>query len=151
MYGFSGKILRVNLTTRSHSIDRPSIDDYRRYGGGRGMIIHTLLTEIPPNSDPLGPENKIIFALGTLTGYALPGSGRNSIGAKSPLTGAFGEAEAGGFWGAELKRSGYDAVIVEGASPVSVYIWIDNGACEIRDAGPVWGMEVADADTAMQA
>jgi aldehyde:ferredoxin oxidoreductase len=114
------------------------------------MIIHTLLTEIPPNSDPLGPENKIIFALGTLTGYALPGSGRNSIGAKSPLTGAFGEAEAGGFWGAELKRSGYDAVIVEGASPVSVYIWIDNGACEIRDAGPVWGMEVADADTAIK-
>lgn len=150
MHGFNGKILRVNLTTRSHSIDRPSTDYYKRYGGGRGIIIHTMLTEIPPGSDPLGPENKIIFALGTLTGYALPGSGRNSIGAKSPLTGAFGEAEAGGFWGAELKRSGYDAVIVEGTSAVSVYIWIDSGVCEIRDAGRVWGMEVADADAAIK-
>ena len=150
MYGFNGKILRVNLSTGSHSIDEPPIEYYRRYGGGRGIIIQTMLTEIPPGADPLGPENRLIFALGTLTGTALPGSGRNSIGAKSPLTGAFGEAEAGGFWGAELKRSGYDAIIVEGVSAVPVYIWIDNGACEIRDAGRLWGKEVADADEAIK-
>ncbi len=150
MYGFNGKILRVNLSTRGHSIDNPPIEYYRRYGGGRGIIIHTMFTEIPPGSDPLGPDNKIIFALGTLTGTALPGSGRNSVGAKSPLTGAFGEAEAGGFWGAELKRSGFDAVIVEGVSAIPVYIWIDNGICEIRDAGQVWGREVADADAAIK-
>jgi aldehyde:ferredoxin oxidoreductase len=150
MYGFNGKILRVNLSTRSHSVDQPPIEYYRRYGGGRGIIIHTMLTEIPPGSDPFGPENRLIFALGTLTGTALPGSGRNSVGAKSPLTGAFGEAEAGGFWGAELKRSGYDAIIVEGASAVPVYIWIDNGICKIRDAGHLWGQEVADADAAIK-
>jgi len=103
MYGFNGKILRVNLSTRSHSIESPPLEYYRLYGGGRGIIIHTMLTEIPPGSDPLGPDNRLIFALGILTGSSLPGSGRNSVGAKSPLTGAFGEAEAGGFWGAELK------------------------------------------------
>ena len=150
MYGFNGKILRVNLSTRSHSIEQPPMEYYRLYGGGRGIIIHTMLTEIPPGADPLGSENRLIFALGILTGSSLPGSGRNSIGAKSPLTGAFGEAEAGGFWGAELKRSGYDAIIVEGVSAVPVYIWIDNGACEIRDAGRLWGKEVADADEAIK-
>ncbi|MHB8773344.1 MAG: aldehyde ferredoxin oxidoreductase family protein [Syntrophales bacterium] len=149
MYGFHGKILRVNLTDRSHSIDRPPADYYRRYGGGRGIIIHTLLTELPAGCDPLGPENKLIFALGTLTG-TLPGSGRNSVGAKSPLTGGFGEAEAGGFWGAELKRAGYDAIIVEGVSAEPVYLWIDNGVCQLRDAGRLWGREVADADAAIR-
>jgi len=146
MYGFNGKILRVNLSTRSHSIEQLPMEYYRLYGGGRGIIIHTMLTEIPPGADPLGPDNRLIFALGTLTGNVLPGSGRNSVGAKSPLTGAFGEAEAGGFWGAELKRSGFDAIIVEGVSAVPVYIWIDNGVCEIRDAGRIWGREMAETD-----
>ena len=146
MLGYNGKILRINLTTRCHSVEKPSEDYYKHYIGGRGIIIHTLLTEISPGIDPLGPDNKLIFALGPLTGHPLPGSGRNSVGAKSPLTGGFGEAEAGGFWGAELKRSGFDAIIVEGASSVPVYIWINHGEIEIREAGHLWGMEIADAD-----
>ena len=150
MYGYNGKILRINLSTRCYSVDKPSEDYYKHYGGGRGIIIHTLLSEVPLGIDPLGPENKLIFALGPLTGYPLPGSGRNSVGAKSPLTGGFGEAEAGGFWGAELKCSGYDAIIVEGASLVPVYIWINNGEVEIRKAGHLWGLEVADADSAIK-
>jgi aldehyde:ferredoxin oxidoreductase len=150
MHGYHGKILRVNLTARSHSVDEPTAEYYRHYGGGRGIIIHTLLTEVAAGVDPLGPENKIIFAPGLLTGHMLPGSGRNSIGAKSPLTGGFGEAEAGGYWGAELKRSGYDAIIVEGISPSPVYLWINDGVVEIRDAGALWGLEVADADAAIK-
>ena len=150
MHGYHGKILRVNLTSRSHSVDEPTAEYYRHYWGGRGIIIHTLLTEVAAGIDPLGPENKIIFAPGLLTGHLLPGSGRNSIGAKSPLTGGFGEAEAGGYWGAELKRSGYDAIIVEGASPSPVYLWISDGVVEIRDAGALWGLEVADADAAIK-
>ena len=150
MLGYNGKILRINLTTRCHSVEKPSEDYYKLYLGGRGIIIHTLLTEVSPGIDPLGPDNKLIFALGPLTGHPLPGSGRNSVGAKSPLTGGFGEAEAGGFWGAELKRTGFDAIIVEGASPVPVYVWINHGEIEIREAGHLWGMEIADADDALK-
>jgi aldehyde:ferredoxin oxidoreductase len=150
MFGYNGKILRINLSTRRHSVEKPSEDYYKHYLGGRGIIIHTLLTEVSPGIDPLGPDNKLIFALGPLTGHPLPGSGRNSVGAKSPLTGGFGEAEAGGFWGAELKRSGYDAIIVEGASSVPVYVWINHGEIEIREAGHLWGLEIADADAAIK-
>ena len=139
MKGYNGKILRVNLTTGQLSVDEPETDYYRRYLGGRGFIVEKLLTELPAGVDPLGPENKLIFALGPFTGHPIPGSGRNSVGAKSPLTGAFGEAEVGGFWGAELKRAGYDAVIVEGAAAEPVYLKIENGVAEIRDAGKIRG------------
>jgi len=89
--------------------------------------------------DPLGPENKLIFATGPLTGYAIPGTGRNSVGAKSPLTGGFGEAEVGGHWGAELKHAGCDAIIIEGKAKNPVYLWISDGEAEIKDASHLWG------------
>jgi len=144
MKGYNGKILRINLTTGQFSIEELSEDYYKKYIGGRGFIIHTLLTELPKGIDPLGTENKLIFSLGPFTGHPIPGSGRNSIGSKSPLTGGFGEAEAGGFWGAELKKSGYDAIIIEGISNKPVYIWINAGNFEIRDASKLWGLEIAD-------
>lgn len=124
MKGYNGKILRVNLSNQSFIIEEPGEEFYKVYVDGRGFIIYTLLKEVPPGADPLGPENKLVFALGPLTGHPFPGSGRNSVGAKSPLTGAYEESEAGGFWGAELKRSGYDAIIVEGQAQESVYLWI---------------------------
>ena len=105
MLGVNGKFLRVDLTNGRISVEEPSEDYYARYLGGRGFIIEKLLTEVPAGADPLGPENKLIFALGPITGHPLPGNGRNSIGAKSPLTDAYGESEVGGFWGAELKRA----------------------------------------------
>ncbi|MGA2464522.1 MAG: aldehyde ferredoxin oxidoreductase family protein [Thermodesulfobacteriota bacterium] len=141
--GYNGRILRVSLNDGKISIDEPPADYYQRYIGGRGFIVTTLLKEVPGGIDPLGPENKLIFALGPITGMPLMGSGRNSVGAKSPLTGAFGEAEGGGFWGAELKRAGFDGVIIEGISSAPVYLWIDNGKAELRDASHLWGMEVA--------
>ena len=134
MKGYNGKILRVNLSTRQVSTEAPTEEYYKTYLGGRGFIVHTLLKEVPRGADPLGPENKLIFALGPITGHPFPGSGRNSVGAKSPLSGGFGESEAGGFWGAELKRSGYDAIIVEGKADKPVYLWIKDGQTEIRDA-----------------
>lgn len=150
MHGYAGRILRVNLSTGDVSIQRPQEDYYAHYLGGRGFIAHTLLTELPKGIDPLGPENKLIFSLGPITGHPLPGSGRNSVGAKSPLTGGFGESEAGGFWGAELKRAGYDAIIFEGVSPKPVYLWIENDAVEIKDAGKLWGLEIADTESAIR-
>ncbi|MBE0585666.1 MAG: aldehyde ferredoxin oxidoreductase family protein, partial [Desulfofustis sp.] len=144
MNGFNAKILRIDLTLKKITVEHPPIDFYRQYMGGRGFIVHYLLEEIAPGVDPLGPDNKLIFALGALTGHPFIGSGRNSIGAKSPLTGGFAESEAGGFWGAECKKAGYDAIIVEGASEKPVYLWVHNGAVEIRDAGTLWGSDVAD-------
>ncbi len=150
MKGYNGKLLRVDLTNGRISVEEPPQDYYRLYLGGRGFIIEKLLTEVPAGTDPLGPENKLIFALGPITGHPLPGSGRNSIGAKSPLTGAFGESEVGGYWGAELKRAGYDAVILEGAAPRPVYLVIENGRAELKDAAGIWGLEVAAAEQAVR-
>ena len=144
MKGFNGKIVRVDLTDRDISIEHPSTDFYRQYFGGRGFIIHHLLNELPGGIDPLGPDNKLIFALGPVTGHPFIGSGRNSIGSKSPLSGGYGESEAGGFWGAELKKAGFDAIIVQGVSEKPVYLWINDGVVEIRDAGDLWGLDVDD-------
>ncbi|MFC1887007.1 aldehyde ferredoxin oxidoreductase family protein [Thermodesulfobacteriota bacterium] len=150
MNGYNGKFLRVNLTNGQITVEEPPEDYYRRYIGGRGFIVEKLLTEMPAKIDPLGPENKLIFSLGPLSGQAIPGGGRNSIGAKSPLTGAFGEAEAGGFFGASLKRAGFDALIIDGASPKPVYLKIENGQAEIRDGAKIWGLDIADAQNAVQ-
>jgi aldehyde:ferredoxin oxidoreductase len=150
MKGVNGNILRVDLTTGILSVQAVLDDHYIRYLGGRGFIAHTLLTELPKGIDPFGPENKIIFALGTLTGHPFVGSGRNSVGCKSPLSGTYGESEAGGFWGAELKRAGFEAIIIEGVSSRPVYLWIKDGKAEIRDADRLWGMDTADTQRAIQ-
>jgi aldehyde:ferredoxin oxidoreductase len=138
-YGYWNKILHVNLTERRTWVEEPGDAFFRRYGGGRGLIAHYLLEYVPKGADPLGPENLLIFAPGVLTGAPVPGAGRHSVGAKSPLTGGFGESEAGGFWGAELKRAGWDAIVVHGASATPVYVWINEGAVEFRDASHLWG------------
>ncbi len=105
--GYAGKVLRVNLTTGSVSVERPGDLFYRRYMGGWGFVAHYLLKELEPGIDPLGPKNKLVFAQGILTGAELSGSGRSAVGAKSPITGGFGEADAGGYFGAELARAEY--------------------------------------------
>ncbi|MEM1582739.1 MAG: aldehyde ferredoxin oxidoreductase family protein [Candidatus Bathyarchaeia archaeon] len=143
-FGYNGKILRVNLSNEQILIDQPDEKFYRMYLGGEGFVAYFLLKEVKPGIDPLGPENKLIFAAGPLTGAPIPGCGRNSIGAKSPLTGGFGESEVGGMWGAELKRAGFDAVIVEGKAANPVYLWIHDSEAEIRDAGHLWGKETGE-------
>jgi aldehyde:ferredoxin oxidoreductase len=107
--------------------------------GGWNIIADVLLREVPAGSDPLGPQNKLVFAPGVTTGLPLSGASRNAVGAKSPLTAAFGATEVGGHWGAQFKRAGFDALIVEGASPHPVYLWIADGQVEIRDASHLWG------------
>ena len=133
------RFLRVDLTTGRVWVERPGHDFMRLHMGGRNVIAHTLLTEVPPGSDALDPENRLVFALGPITGVSVPGGSRHSVGAKSPLTGLFGESEAGGYWGAELKRAGWDAVIVQGRAAHPVYLWIDDGEVELRDARSLWG------------
>jgi aldehyde:ferredoxin oxidoreductase len=145
-FGYSGKILRANLTTQTFWIEEPSENFYRTYFGGRNFIAHYLLKELEPGTDPLAPQNKLIFATGVLTGAPTGGTGRNSVGAKSPLTGLYGEAEAGGFFGPELKKAGFDGVIIEGKAPKPVYLWLKDGQVEFKDATHLWGKKVACAD-----
>jgi aldehyde:ferredoxin oxidoreductase len=136
---FHNKILRVNLTEGTVSVDEPGLVYLRQYMGGWNIIADVLLREVPAGADPLGPENKLVFAPGVLTGLSISGASRSAMGGKSPITGAFGAAEAGGNWGAQFKRAGFDALIVEGASEKPVYIWIKDGEVEIRDAAHLWG------------
>jgi len=144
-YGYNGKILRVDLSHGTLSTEELGDAFYRRYFGGRGMISYFLLRELAAGIDPLSPENKLIFATGPVTGVPISGSGRNSVGAKSPLTGGYGEAEVGGYWGAELKRAGFDAIIFEGRASSPVYLWITDGKAEIRDADHLWGKDTGEA------
>ena len=137
--GYTGKILRIDLSNKNITEETHGDTFYRRYVGGWGMIGYHLLKELPPMIDPLGPENKLIFAAGPITGVPLPGNGRNAVGAKSPLTGGFGVGEAGGYWGAELKHAGLDGLIFEGVSEAPVYLWVKDGEPELRDAGHLWG------------
>ena len=137
--GYTGKILRVNLSQNKITVEEPEESFYRRYYGGVGFISYFLLKEVPPGVDALSPENKLIFALGPVSGVTISGGGRNSVGAKSPMTDAFGKAEVGGFTGAEIKRAGFDAIIVEGRAERPVYLWVHDGEAEIKDARHLWG------------
>ena len=148
--GYHNKILRVDLSTGEIGVDEPGEHFYRAYYGGWNVIAHYLLTETEPDIDPLGPDNLLIFAPGILTGVPVGGGGRNAVGAKSPLTGGFGAAEVGGFWGAELRRAGWDAIVIKGASDKPVYLWIQDDKVEIRDAAHLWGKPTADVQEAIQ-
>lgn len=138
-HGYHGKVLRVDLTQRRVWTQEPDERFYRTYLGGEGFIGYYLLTEQRAGVDPLGPENRLVFAPGVVTGAPVPGSGRHGVGARSPLTGGFAASEAGGFWGVELKRAGYDAIVVEGQADRPVYLWVHDGEVEIRDAAHLWG------------
>ena len=137
---FHDKILRVNLTEGTIAVEEPGPIYFRRYMGGWNIIADVLIKEVPKGADPLGPDNRLVFAPGVLTGLAASGCSRNAVGAKSPLTGAFGATEVGGRWNAQFKRAGFDAVIFEGVSPKPVYLWVHDGEAEIRDASHLWGM-----------
>ena len=148
-FGYQGKILHVNLTRGEVSVEEPPEIFYRRYFGGRAFVAHYLLKKMKGGEDPLGPGNVLVFASSVLGGAPSHGLCRFSAGAKSPLTGAFGESEAGGYWGPELKFAGFDAVVIEGKSPKPSYLYIQDGDVEIRDASTIWGMKTGDAQEAI--
>lgn len=143
-YGYNGKILRVDLTNGSISEEQPDEAIYRTYGGGSALSLYYLLKELKPGTDPLGPDNKLLFMSSAMSGAPLVGLSRYTVAGRSPLTGGFGEAEAGGFWGPELKFAGFDGIILEGVSPRPVYLWINNGQAEIRDASSIWGKDTGE-------
>ena len=149
-HGYTGRILRVDLSSGKSVIEEPTENFYRQYWGGEGFVGYFLLKEVPPEVDALGPKNKLIFAAGPLTGVPVGGCGRHSVGAKSPLTGAYGEADSGGYWGAELKMAGFDAIIVEGKAEKPVYIFIQDGQVEIKNAQHLWGMKTLECQNVIR-
>ena len=149
-HGYTGRILRVDLSSGKLVIEEPPENFYRQYFGGEGFISYFLLKEVPPEVDALDSRNKLIFAAGPLTGVPVGGCGRHSVGGKSPLTGGFGESEAGGYWGTELKLAGFDAIIVEGRAEKPVYIFIQDGQAEIKDAQHLWGMQTLECQNAIR-
>lgn len=137
----TGKILRVDLT--QGSIETQQIDEefYRLYPGGKALAAYFLLRELPKGTEPFSPDNILILANGALTGAPFSTATRFAAVARSPLTYGFGESEAGGFWGPELKMAGWEAIIVKGRAARPSYLWIHNERVEICDASELWGQE----------
>jgi aldehyde:ferredoxin oxidoreductase len=146
MFGYMGRILRVDLSESRISEEPLSGEDCRLFLGGSGLATRYLFDEVPKGVDPLGPDNELIFMTGPLTGTESPSAGRYCVVTKSPLTGFWGEANSGGSWGVYLKNAGFDGVIFKGISPKPVYLVIDNGKAELRDAQHLWGKGVAETD-----
>jgi aldehyde:ferredoxin oxidoreductase len=135
----TAKLLHVDLTTRETRVEVLPETVVRKYLGGGALAAHILLRDLPRGVDPLGPDNVLVFMTSVINGLSLSGTNRYTAAAKSPLTGGYGESEAGGWWGPELRAAGWDGVVVHGQSPTPVYLWIKDDRVEIRDAAPYWG------------
>jgi aldehyde:ferredoxin oxidoreductase len=146
-YGYSGNILHVNLSTKETWVEHPTDNFYRKYIGGRALALYYMLKEMKPNTNAFSPKNLLIFTTSVIVGTRAPAINRYTVCAKSPLTGAQGESEAGGFWGPELKMAGFDAIIVRGCSEKPVYLWIKDGQVEIKDASKIWGKDTGEAQS----
>jgi aldehyde:ferredoxin oxidoreductase len=144
VYGSTAKILRVDLSTGALDVETLDDDFYRLYPGGKALAGYILLNEIPPHTDPFAPENVLVIANGLLTGAPISTTTRYIVSARSPLTNGYGESEAGGFWGPELKMAGFEAIVVKGRASEPVYLWVQNGQAEIRPAKHLWGRDTAD-------
>ncbi|GAG39693.1 unnamed protein product, partial [marine sediment metagenome] len=148
--GYIGKILVVDLTSAEVKEEQLPEKLYREFIGGVGLGARLLYQRQPGKTDPLGPENILGFMPGPLTGTAVPGSSRITVVAKSPITGGWGDANAGGHIASELKRSGYDGVLFQGCSPNPVYLLIYKGKVELRDASHLWGKDATETIKMLQ-
>jgi len=142
MNGYLGKLLIVDLSS-GQMRDEPLNETYaRQFIGNSGLAARYLYDMVSADTDPLGPDNPLIMMTGPLTGTHTPSASRHAFVARSPLTGILGEANVGGFTGRELRRAGYDGIIITGQSPAPVYLWVKEGQPpELRDASHLWGLD----------
>ncbi len=136
---YAGQILRVELTTGSITTDQFDERYIDRFVGGRGVASKVLYDEVPPEVDPFDPANRLIFSPGALHGTGAPAASRTTVTTRSPLTNMHGDGHAGAPWGGELKRAGYDLLIIQGRASKPVYLFIDDDQVELREAGHLWG------------
>ena len=145
-YGYHGKILHVDLTSGKTEVETPPESFYRTYMGGGAMALYYILREVPKGADPLGPNNLLTVFPSVVTGATIAGQSRINVNAKSPMSGAIGDSQAGGFFPAEFKFAGYDGVVFRGQSPKWVYLTIIDGKVELHDAVHLLGKTTAEVD-----
>ncbi len=147
--GYTGKILVIDLTSGSVEEELLPEATYRNFIGGAGLGARILYERMKPNVDPLGSENMLGFIPGLLSGTQVPMASKCSVVTKSPLTDTWGDANSGGFFGRELKAAGYDAIFFTGLSAKPVYLWVQDGRAEIRDATHLWGKDTSQTEEIM--
>ena len=151
MLGYAGRVLHVDLTTGKTQIQKLNEDTAKKYIGGIGLGMKLWLTHSKPGVDPLNPENPLVLALGPVSGTMFPTGGNgHAFISKSPATNGVGEAVSHGTFGAELKRAGYDAVILTGKAEKPVYLWIDDDSVQLLDASQVWGKSPSETEDAIK-
>jgi len=150
MYGWMGKVLRVDLTKGKITVEDLDREKAKNFIGGRGLGVKYLFDEIDPAIDAFSPENKVLFVTGPLTGSGAPAANRYVVVTKSPLTGAIANSTAAGDFACSLKYAGYDLIILEGKSKKPVYLWIDDEQVELRDADGIWGLDSEETIKAVQ-
>lgn len=151
MYGYNGKVLRINLKERSVKVEALDHEKAKKFIGGRGLGTKLFMDEVSPKVDAFSPENKLFIVTGPLTGTPVPTGGRYMVVTKSPLSDTIASSNSGGFWGAELKAAGYDVVIIEDKADEPVYIAIEDEKVEIRSASGLWGKVVSEATDMIKA
>ncbi|MFP4557607.1 MAG: aldehyde ferredoxin oxidoreductase family protein [Bacteroidales bacterium] len=139
MYGYRGKLLRINLSDLKFKVEDLNLEEAVKFIGGRGLGSKIFFDEVDPNIDAFDPNNKVIIAAGPMTGTPTPAGGRYMVVTKSPLTGTIASSNSGGFWGAEMKFAGYDAIVLEGKAAKPTSIHIEDNKVEFRDASDLWG------------
>ncbi len=140
MYGYCGKVIRINLSKKDVKVESLNLEVAQKFIGARGLGVKTYIDEVDPLVDPLSEDNKFIIATGPITAAPMPTSGRYMVITKSPLTGTIAISNSGGQWGTKLKNAGYDMIILEGKSENPVYLYIEDEKIEIKDATNYWGM-----------
>ena len=149
--GITAKLLHIDLTSRTTRIEEVPEVTVRTYLGGGALAAHILLRELAPGVDPLGPGNVLVFMTSVINGLSLSGTNRYTAAAKSPLTGGYGESEAGGWWGPELRAAGWDGVVVQGKAERPTYVWIKDDRIEFRDASAYWGQLSGEVQDGLEA
>ncbi len=148
--GLTGRMLRVDLTRGEVQRVETPRDLFERFLGARGVGAYMLFHELEAHTDPLGPDNKLIFLTGPLVGTMAPGANKITVSFRSPLSETYSFSLCGGHLAPELKFAGFDGLVVEGKSDKPVYLWIDNGTATLRDAGHLWGLKTHDTEDALR-
>ena len=141
MKGFYGKLLRINLTAKSFRTEEIEEEVLRRYLGGKGLGSYLLLNNVAPGIDPLSPDNKMIFVAGPATGTGMWGSSRYGVFSKSPQTNLYADSYSGGKVAPAIRKTGYDAIILEGAATSPIYLEVSDNKVEFHDALHLWGRD----------
>ncbi len=141
MHGWTGKFLRTNLSKNKALTEEYDASIAKEFLGGRGFAVRILWNELKPNTDALSPDNKLVFATGPLTGWALPSSGKLVVAAKSPLTGGYGDGNIGTYAAVQMKKAGYDALIIEGKAKKPSVLHVQDKTVEFLDGSDLWGLD----------